>query len=191
LLAIELDANLQRKSGLGAALALAETYPDRPLVLNSLAGYYLDANMQTQAEETLHHSLNLDRQNPQTLLMLGRISRRRGNLDQALAYLNSALAANPSLIEAYLELGQTYQDRRDSTRALETYHQAIAMVKNDPRAYLQAAAAYKDSKDYRSAESMLRQAAQIAPNDPAIRRQLASIAALNLVNNLQEAPKRR
>ena len=191
LLAIELDASLQRKSGLGAALALAETYPDRPLVLNSLAGYYLDANMQTQAEETLHHSLNLDRQNPQTLLMLGRISRRRGNLDQALAYLNSALAANPSLIEAYLELGQTYQDRRDSTRALETYHQAIAMVKNDPRAYLQAAAAYKDSKDYRSAESMLRQAAQIAPNDPAIRRQLASIAALNLVNNLQEAPKRR
>ena len=65
------------------------------------------------------------------------------------------------------------------------------MVEKDPRAYIQAAAAYKDSKDYRNAESMLRQAAQIAPNDPVIRRQLASIVALNLVNNLQEAPKRR
>ncbi len=191
LLAIELDAAMMRKSGLGAALALAEKNPENPLVLNTLAGYYLEANMQTQAEETLHHSLEIDSQNPQTLLMLGRIARRRGNLDQALAYLSRALAINPSLIEAYLELGQTYQDRRDSTRALDTYHRAIAMVEKDPRAYIQAAGAYKDSKDYRSAESMLRQAAQFAPNDPVIRRQLASIVALNLVNNLQEAPKRR
>jgi hypothetical protein len=38
---------------------------------------------------------------------------------------------------------------------------------------------------------MLRQAAELSPNDPIIRRQLASIVALNLVNNLQEAPKRR
>lgn len=191
LLGIELDAITQRKSGLGAALVLAETNPDNVLVLNALANYYLEANMQTQAEETLHHSLDIDGQNPQTLLMLGRIARRRGNLDQALSYLTRALAVNPSLIEAYLELGQTYQDRRDSARALETYHRAIEMVEKDPRAYIQAAAAYKDSKDYRNAESMLRQAAQIAPNDPVIRRQLASIVALNLVNNLQEAPKRR
>lgn len=191
LLAIELDAGMLRKSGLGAALALAESNPENPLVLNTLAGYYLEAAMQTQAEETLHHSLEIDGQNPQTLVMLGRIARRRGNLDQALAYLTRALAVNPSLIEAYLELGQTYQDRRDNTRALETYHRAIEMVEKDPRAYIQAAAAYKDSKDYRNAESMLRQAAQFAPNDPVIRRQLASIVALNLVNNLQEAPKRR
>lgn len=191
LLGIELDATAQRKTGLGAALVLAETHPDNPLVLNTLANYYLEANMQTQAEETLHHSLEIDSQNPQTLLMLGRIGRRRGNLDQALSYLTRALAVNPSLIEAYLELGQTYQDRRDSTRALETYHRAIEMVEKDPRAYIQAAAAYKDSKDYQNAESMLRQAAQFAPNDPVIRRQLASIVALNLVNNLQEAPKRR
>jgi len=191
LLGIELEAGMLRKSGLGAALALAETNPENPLVLNTLAGYYLEANMQTQAEETLHHSLEIDKQNPQTLVMLGRIARRRGNLDQALAYLTRALAVDPSLIEAYLELGQTYQDRRDNTRALETYHRAIEMVEKDPRAYIQAAAAYKDSKDYRNAESMLRQAAQFAPNDPVIRRQLASIVALNLVSNLQEAPKRR
>jgi Flp pilus assembly protein TadD len=54
-----------------------------------------------------------------------------------------------------------------------------------------AAAAYKESRDYQNAEYMLRQAAELSPNDPIIRRQLASIVALNLVNNLQEAPKRR
>jgi len=95
------------------------------------------------------------------------------------------------LIEAYLEMGKTYQDRRDVEKALETYHRAIDMVEKDPRAYVLAAAAYKESRDYQNAEYMLRQAAELSPNDPIIRRQLASIVALNLVNNLQEAPKRR
>ena len=88
-------------------------------------------------------------------------------------------------------MGKTYQDRRDVEKALETYHRAIDMVEKDPRAYVLAAAAYKESRDYQNAEYMLRQAAELSPNDPIIRRQLASIVALNLVNNLQEAPKRR
>ena len=65
------------------------------------------------------------------------------------------------------------------------------MVGKDPRPYLQASAAYKESRDYRNAEYMLRQAAQLSPSDQSIRRQLAAIVALNLVNNLQEAPKRK
>jgi len=191
LLEIELDATVSKKSGLNACLALAEAYPENVEVLNNLAYYYLEAGLQSQAEETLYRSLAIDPHNAYTLLSLGRIDRKRGNLDQALAHLSQAIAINPSLTEAYLEMGKTYQDRRDVEKALETYHRAISMVEKDPRAYVLAAAAYKDSKDYQNAEYMLRQAAELSPNDPMIRRQLASIVALNLVNNLQEAPKRR
>ena len=191
LLEIELESTVSKKSGLGACLALAEAYPDNVDVLNNLAYYYLEAGMQNQAEETLYRSLAIDPHNAYTLLSLGRIDRKRGNLDQALAHLSQAVAINPSLIEAYLEMGKTYQDRRDVEKALETYHRAIDMVEKDPRAYVLAAAAYKESRDYQNAEYMLRQAAELSPNDPIIRRQLASIVALNLVNNLQEAPKRR
>jgi tetratricopeptide (TPR) repeat protein len=191
LLEIELESTVSKKSGLSACLALAETYPENVDVLNNLAYYYLEAGMQNQAEETLYRSLAIDPHNAYTLLSLGRIDRKRGNLDQALAHLSQAVAINPSLIEAYLEMGKTYQDRRDVEKALETYHRAIDMVEKDPRAYVLAAAAYKESRDYQNAEYMLRQAAELSPNDPMIRRQLASIVALNLVNNLQEAPKRR
>jgi tetratricopeptide (TPR) repeat protein len=191
LLEIELESTVSKKSGLAACLALAEAYPDNVDVLNNLAYYYLEAGMQNQAEETLYRSLAIDPHNAYTLLSLGRIDRKRGNLDQALAHLSQAIAINPSLIEAYLEMGKTYQDRRDVEKALETYRHAIDMVEKDPRAYVLAAAAYKESRDYQNAEYMLRQAAELSPNDPIIRRQLASIVALNLVNNLQEAPKRR
>jgi tetratricopeptide (TPR) repeat protein len=122
---------------------------------------------------------------------MGKIDRLKGNLDQAVARLAKSIKLDPSLIDAYLELGQTYQARREVNNAIETYHKAIDMVGKDPRPYLQASAAYKESRDYRNAEYMLRQAAQLSPSDQSIRRQLAAIVALNLVNNLQEAPKRK
>ncbi|MGV8050256.1 MAG: tetratricopeptide repeat protein [Anaerolineaceae bacterium] len=191
ILKIELDTINNKTSGLNSSMVLAEANPDNVAVLNNLAKYYLEANMQSQAEENLQKSLAIDPSNAETLLSLGRIDRQKGNLDQALSHLSQALSIDPSLIEAYLEMGQTYQNRREVTKALETYHKAINMVEKDPRAYIYASAAYKESKDYRNAEYMLRQAAQISPNDPVIRRQMAAVVALNLVNNLQEAPKRK
>jgi len=128
--------------------------------------------------------------NPETLVTFGTVDRLRGNLDQALAHLAQAVELQPGLMEAYLEMGLTYQDRREISNAIQTYHKAIAMVSNDPRPYLQAAAAYKESRDYRNAEFMLRQASQLSPSDQNIRRQLAAVVALNIVNNLQETPKR-
>ncbi len=191
ILEIELNAINNKAGGLNASTVLAESHPENPLALNNLAKYYIQFEMHNKAEATLQKSLTLDPSNSETLLLLGKIDREKGNLDQAISHLSRAIQFDPSLIEAYLEMGQTYQERREVNKALETYHKAIDMVAKDPRAYIQAAAAYRDSKDYRNAESMLRQASQISPNDPAIRRQLAALVALNLVNNLQEAPKRR
>lgn len=191
LIAIALDAKHNQPHGLNASSALAETYPENPMVLNNLAHYQLEAGLQAKAGKTLQKSLEIEPANAETLLMLGKLARATGNLDQALAHLNQALQLDPSLMEAYLEMGQTYQDRRDVNKAIEIYHKAIVMVSKDPRPYMSASAAYKDSRDYRNAEQMLRQAAELSPRDQGIRRQLAGLVALNLVNNLQEAPKRK
>ena len=191
LLNLKLDAAVSHKSVLPAAERLAQAYPDRVEVLNTLAASQLENDQLPQAEKTLQKSYLLNPDDPQTLLAMGHIDRIQGNLDQALAHLSQAVQLDPSLIDAYLELGLTYQTRREVNKALETYHRAIQMVPKDARAYVQAAAAYKDSRDYHSAELMLREAAQISNNNPSIRRQLASVMALNLVNNLQEAPKRK
>ena len=191
LLLIELDHHSNPHGALNALQNLAESHYENPMVLNQLADYQIEAREFEKAEKNLQYSLAIDAENPQTLISLGTIERLKGNLDQAVARLAKAIKLDPSLIDAYLELGQTYQDRREVNNAIETYHKAIDMVGKDPRPYIQASAAYKESRDYRNAETMLRQAAQLSPSDQGIRRQLAAIVALNLVNNLQEAPKRK
>lgn len=191
LLSIDLDHRTNPHGALNALQNLAVTNPDNPSVLNQLAAYQINAKDLEKAEKNLQNSLSIDQNNPQTLILLGKVDRLQGNLDQAVSRLSKAIKLDPSLIDAYLELGQTYQDRREVNNAIDTYHKAIDMVGKDPRPYIQASAAYKESRDYRNAETMLRQAAQLSPSDQSIRRQLAAIVALNLVNNLQEAPKRK
>lgn len=191
LLSIELKSRSNPHGVLNALQNLADAYPANPQVLNQLAACQIESGKLDKAEKNLNSSLSLDADNPETLIALGKIDRIKGNLDQAVARLDKALKLDPSLIEAYLEMGQTYQDRREVNNAIDTYHRAIDMVAKDPRPYIQAATAYKESRDYRNAEFMLRQAAHLSPSDQSIRRQLAAIVALNLVNNLQEAPKRK
>jgi len=187
---IELDHARNPQQAVLASQKLAENHPENVSVLNNLAQKQIQIGEIEKAEQTLQRSLILDQSNPETLVALGTVDRVRGNLDQALAHLSKAIELQPGLMEAYLEMGLTYQDRREIANAIQTYHKAIAMVSNDPRPYLQAAAAYKESRDYRNAEFMLRQASQLSPSDQNIRRQLAAVVALNIVNNLQETPKR-
>jgi tetratricopeptide (TPR) repeat protein len=191
LLSIDLYSPDQPTLVLSALKKLAEKYPDNVSVLNRLAACQIDSGFPEKANITLNNSLTIDGENAETLILLGKIDRLTGNLDQAIAHLSQALRLDPSKIDAYLEMGQTYQDRREVDLAIEVYRKAIEMVAKDPRPYVQASAAYKESRDYRNAEFMLRQAAQLSPSDQGIRRQLAAIVALNLVNNLQEAPKRK
>lgn len=188
---IRIEARNNPATGLSMATNLALEHPEYPSVLNLLAQYQLLANQEQNAEKTLIRSLSLDENNAETLLALGALSRLNNKQNAAQSYLKQAIAVDPTLIEAYLELGQSYEDTRQTDEALHIYNKAIEQVSKDPRPYVHAANAYRASRDFRSAELMLQQAAQLAPTDQSIRRQLASIVAQNLVNNLQEAPKRK
>jgi len=94
-------------------------------------------------------------------------------------------------VEAYLEMGLTYQDRREISNAIQTYHKrdCHGQQRSTTLPAMQQLLTRKD-RDYRNAEFMLRQASQLSPSDQNIRRQLAAVVALNIVNNLQETPKR-
>ncbi len=177
-------------SALTAAIDLAAKNQENIGVINTLAALLVETGRQDQAEKALYHSLEVEPDQAQVYLMLGRISRKNGNLDQAIAQLSKAIAFDPSLVDAYLELGKTHQDRREHSKAIQIYKQAIQIVSTDSRLYFHAGIAYKESRDYRNAEAMLRQAASLAPDDTSIRRQLAAVVTLNLVHNLQEAPRK-
>jgi tetratricopeptide (TPR) repeat protein len=171
---------------------LANQQPEEPTVLLALAEAYTRNNQTDQAIQTAQKALGLDpealtiEQRASTFLLLGRLLRRDGQLDQAIHHLSQAIECTPDDVDPYLELGRAYQDRRDDDEALMVFHQAVAVAPEDPRPYLQAGLTLKEAKDFDNAEYMLRRAADLAPDDLTIRRQLGILVAINLVHNHQE-----
>jgi tetratricopeptide (TPR) repeat protein len=181
-----------------ALYELSQNYPDEPLVLAPMAKIMVDTNQTEAAIKLAQRSLqataiqepvrgaylNLSTADKVEMhILLGRMLRQTGQLDQAIHHLNEAVHLDPHLLEPYLELGRTHQERRQLAQALQIYNEATNIAPKDPRPYFQAGIALKESKDYLGAENMLRRAAALAPNDLSIHRQLGAVVALNLVHN--------
>jgi tetratricopeptide (TPR) repeat protein len=191
-LTIERIQLLRQSKGLEIALQaaneLAELNPDEPTVLAVLADFQADAHQEETAIRTAQKAILLGEGLPVSeqadlRLLLGKLLRRAGQLDQAIHHLDEVIRLAPEKIDAFLELGRTHQDRRQQAQALQMYRHAADIAPRDPRPYLQAGLALKEGKDYLEAEAMLRRAADLAPNDTMIRRQLAGVIAINLVHN--------
>jgi tetratricopeptide (TPR) repeat protein len=168
-------------------ISLAQNHPQDPEVLTTLTDWLIQANRIDEAEKVAQTTLRIVPDQAEVHLMLGRLQRVKGKLDQAITHLTQAITLDISLIEAYIELGKTYQERRDLDKAIEIFEKGSQANKSDPRPYYYAGLALKDIKDYPGAELMLKQAKKYSPDDTNIIRQLGVVTALNLVNNLREA----
>jgi len=196
---------LNRTQGSEAAMQalheLSNLFPNDPIVLTALSKALSEAGQEENAILAAQHALQQvsisSKENNKRLmlsmpeqaslhLLLGRMLRHAGHLDQALYHLNEAIHKDPRLIESYIELGRAHQERRQHSLALQIYKQATVVAPKDPRPYYQAGIALKESKDYLGAETMLRRAAALAPNDLSIHRQLGAVVALNLVHNRRQ-----
>lgn len=174
------------ETALPELIALAEANPDNPQVLTLLTDLLIQTNRLDKAQKTAQTILRILPEEAEVHLMLGRLQRMSGQLDQAIAHLSDAIAYDPTLVEAYIELGKTYQDRRDLEEAIKVFQKGAEANATDPRPYYFAGLALKECKDYAGAEAMLKQAKHYAPNDPNIIRQLGVITAMNLINHLRE-----
>jgi tetratricopeptide (TPR) repeat protein len=166
---------------------LGQEHPEDAQVLTTLTDWLIQANRLDEAEEVAQTTLRILPEQAEVHLMLGRLQRVKGKLDQAIAHLSEAITLDSTLVDAYLELGKTYQERRDLEKAIEAYEKGTQANNSDPRPYYYAGLALKDCKDYQGAEWMLKQAKRYSPEDTNIIRQLGVVTALNLINNLREA----
>jgi len=164
----------------------ANGHPDQPQILINLTDWLIHTNRLVKAEETAQTALKIFPEQAEIHLMLGRLKRKKGQLDQAISHLSDAVAHNPSLVDAYIELGKTYQDRRNLEEAIKVFQKGVEINASDPRLYYHTGMALKACKDYANAEKMLREAKKYSPDDTNIIRQLGVITALNLINNLRE-----
>ncbi len=168
-------------------IRLAGKQPNHPETLKTLTDWLIQTNRLAEAQETAQTILRILPESAEVSLMLGRLQRLNGQLDQAIAHLSDAIAHDPELVDAYIELGKSYQDRNDLEEAIKIFQMATKVDASDPRPYYHAGLALKARKDYSGAEVMLKQAKKYSPTDANIIRQLGVISALNLINNLREA----
>lgn len=172
---------------LGVFMELGQMFPQDAQILSLLAQTQADCGDAKGAERSAFAAYHVNPNLPQLNVLLGRLQRAAGQLDQAIHFFSEAIRQSPADVEPYLDLGEAYLDRREHLQALRTYQQAIKIAPRDFRPFYQAANVLRDSKDYIGAEAMLRRAAELAPGDLNIRRQLGAVIALNLVHNSQEA----
>jgi tetratricopeptide (TPR) repeat protein len=182
---------------LAALQELAQEYPDEPIVLSPLAKSLSAAGDKENAIRAAQRALQgvtfpADSRRASYLevgeqaqlhLLLGRMLREAGQLDQSIHHLNETVRQSPVTLDAYLELGRAFQDRRQHMQALQVYNQAMEVAPGRAEPYFHAGLALKESKDYLGAENMLRKAVELAPTDLTIHRQLGAVVALNLVHN--------
>jgi tetratricopeptide (TPR) repeat protein len=186
---------IQETKGLKVAMQalkeLSTDNPEEPQIMAALSEGLsntgdLEGAIQVAQQALKHAQDDLEPdQHVKLLLLLGRLLRKSGQLDQAIHYLSEAVDRAPETAGPYFELGRCYQEQRKYEKALENLQNAIEIAPGDAQNYYFAGLVYKENKDFENAETMLKRAAKLAPTNLNIHRQLGAVTVINLVQNSQ------
>lgn len=178
-----LKATGEVSNGLMLASELSQRFPNDIEVLKILANLYHDIEDFQAAEVVARKSLHLQSNQPDMHLLLGKVAKHQGQLDQALNHFSKAAISIVESVDPWLEIGDIYQDQQETEKALESYREAYSRNDKDYRAFYKTGLLLRDLKDYQGSEKMLKIASSLSPKDTNIRRQLAGVIALNLVHS--------
>ena len=138
--------------------------------------------------EAAVHAARIAPRDPAHRLLLGRLARKAGHLDQSLDELHRAEALGEAGLTVLLELGRTHEERREYELALDAFERAAAAEPASAEAHYRAGVTLKRLKAYAKAGLMLKRAVDLNPKDPDTLHQLAAVRALELVHGgLQQA----
>jgi cellulose synthase operon protein C len=86
------------------------------------------------AEAALRKAIELDKNNGDALLKLGKLLAEEGDIDQALATFQQSLKDNPREVPFYVLSGELYEKKKDWEKAKAMYQQALSIVPDHPLA---------------------------------------------------------
>lgn len=92
-------------------------------------------NIQQLAQAAYLQAAQLEPQNSQALLDLGRLALDQGNLSEAESYFIEATALQPRLVEAHFYLANTYQLEKKVALAKESYQTALSLLDREATTY--------------------------------------------------------
>ncbi|EKF19912.1 hypothetical protein NA2_06208 [Nitratireductor pacificus pht-3B] len=154
---------------LNYALALQ---PDSDDVLIQLASV---AEQQSEPEQAIAYYERIEADSPwrrlaelQTGLNLADLDRH----DEAVAFLDAAVAKDPDDMRAYLSLGRVHAVRKDYRAAADVFDRAVARLKDPQREdyaiYYQRGIAYERLKEWDKAEPNFHKALELYPDQPQV-----------------------
>ena len=86
------------------------------------------------AEAALHKAIELDKNNADALVKLGRVQVAEGSADQALATYQQSIKDNPREISFYILAGELYESQNHWDQAKTMYQQALNIQPENPLA---------------------------------------------------------
>jgi serine/threonine protein kinase/tetratricopeptide (TPR) repeat protein len=164
----EVPANVDRAIDvLERSVALDPTFA---MAQATLADAYLrrytrarDKEWLAKADQMVHQSLNLDGRQAFVHLILGRVCRATGQLDQAISEIQQAISMDPLNVSAYTNLALVYADAGRPADAEKAYLQAIRIRPGYWPAYSNLGVFYELRGEYAKALEPLSLAVKLAP----------------------------
>jgi tetratricopeptide (TPR) repeat protein len=164
------------QEALEKALSLGPTYPTEIRVNLGLA--YLEQGQLEAARENLNRALSLNRNNYVALDLLGTVSRREKNYQEAATWYEQALEINPEFAPSYHNLAILCKETGDTKSALEALERAITLRPMWASAYGTRGLIQAEQGNYALAEASLLKAFQIDPTNTETLFNLAKIYEL-------------
>ena len=109
------------------------------------------------------------------LLKLAGTSSEEGRIDEAIARVKEALAADPEIVEAYMLLGNFYKKAKRPREAIDAYRRALARDGEHQGALFSLAVAYKDEGRLDEALLGFERARALDPRNGRVLLQLADL----------------
>jgi tetratricopeptide (TPR) repeat protein len=138
-----------------------------------------------EAEQLAWSALAGTPNHARTLHLLGLIAKQKGDLEQAIDYLNRALLCDGSQAAAWHDLGDVHFAAGDAAAAAANYEQALRLRPDWGLAYNSLGVALQSLGRWSRAEECHRQALHLLPESPQVHNDLAN--ALKAQQKMDEA----
>lgn len=148
------------------------------------------SNQRTEIRSDLREEVSLAskrERNSAALVMLGHLSAREGNFDEAISFLESARESSPgsAFILSNLAMALTRNSSKDDPRALNQIKTAIKFDSNDPELYRKQGRILVWMENHKEAIVSYRKSLELDPSQSTARKEL--IDTYRVLGKLEEA----
>ncbi len=177
-LLMDLDQPMKAVGALKRVLTLD---PQDDEAMGMLSDAMMQAKHVDEAIEAGRHANQLAPHKASHLLRLGKLCGAVGQLDAALAHLQTAREIEPQEAEIAREMGLVYERRNQPHRALELYQELIQLQPGIADNFFLAGLAAKSMRDYVEAAHFFKRASELDPTNLEIQKQRLAVSATGIL----------